>query len=183
LTLPGDGEATVRLLRPTDTAALTTLFESLSPETRRRYGPHPFDRATAERLCASLDPRVTMRFVAELPDGALVAYMILTRVISDADLAYYDGFLLPEPRRAELAPVVVDAYQDRGLGSRMARHVLATAHQVGIEQVILMGGVQAINDRAYHFYRKLGFQPIGAFWTGQGDDRLFNYAMILNTNR
>ena len=52
VTLRDGRTALVRLLRPDDAAALTRLFEGLSAITRGYYGPHPFDRATAERLCA-----------------------------------------------------------------------------------------------------------------------------------
>ena len=38
-----------------DARILGQYFVGLSPETRRRYAPHPFDRETAGRLCAEID--------------------------------------------------------------------------------------------------------------------------------
>ena len=175
--------ATVRPLRATDVEPLATYFQSLSPATRRFYGPHPFDRATAEKLVTSLDPATTLRFIAILDDGgpnaAIIGYMILTRQIGASDLARYGDRIRPEVC-ASFAPSIADAYQEQGIGTAMARHVLACARKLGLKQVILMGGVQATNDRARHFYAKLGFREVGDFWVHlQGQD-IFNYDMVLD---
>ena len=173
--------ATVRALLPTDAVALTAFFRGLSTETKSRYGPHPFDQATAKKLCASIDLTVTVRFVALQADGAIVAYMILTKDIGRADRKRYGPCLDGKPS-ASLAPVVADALQNQGLGTRMAQHVISVARDWGLAQIILMGGVQATNLRARHFYENLGFCRVGEFWTGQGDGRILNYDMLLDLN-
>jgi len=182
ITLRDGRRATVRLLRATDVETLTAFFLGLSPDTRRFYGPHPFDRATAEKLCASLDPATTLRFIAILDDGGpnaeIIGYMILTRQIGESDLARYGDRIRPEVC-ASFAPSIADAYQEQGIGTAMARHVLACARKLGLKQVILMGGVQARNERARHFYAKLGFQPQGEFWLHHGGEELLNYDMLL----
>lgn len=182
ITLRDGRVATVRPLRATDVELLATYFQNLSPATRRLYGPHPFDRATAEKLCASLDPSTTLRFVAVLDDGGpnpeIIGYMILTRQIGESDLARYGERIRPEVC-GSFAPSIADAYQEQGIGTAMARHVLACARKMGLQQVILMGGVQARNERARHFYQKLGFQPQGEFWTHYGGEDLLNYDMLL----
>ena len=162
--------ATVRPVEPTDVEPLATYFLSLSENTRRRYGPHPFDRATAEKLCASINNAVIVRFVAALGDGGadpqIIGYMILSREIWPDDQQRYGNRLRPG-ESACLAPSVADVYQDQGIGTQMGRHVLACAREMGLRQVILMGGVQATNERAKHFYEKLGFVRQGEFTTYQ----------------
>jgi len=180
ITLRDGRTAIVRPLQPTDAGPLTTFFLNLSEETRRRYGPHPFDQATAEHLCATINER-TIRFVAVLNDGTpeaeIIGYMILTREIGDADRRRY-GKRLDLESCASFAPVIADVYQNQGIGFQMAQHVLRCAQKLGLRQVILMGGVQATNERARHFYRKLGFRQVGSFLTLH-PRRLLNYDMIL----
>jgi len=183
ITLRDGRQATVRPLEASDMEPLTTYFLSLSPDTRRRYGPHPFDRATAERFCASINNDSVVRFIAVLDDGGakpeIVGYMILSREISADDQKRY-GSRLRQGECACLAPSIADAYQEQGIGTQMAHHVLASAREMGIRQVILMGGVIATNDRARHFYAKLGFREVGDFWVHlQGQD-IFNYDMVLD---
>jgi len=182
ITLRDGRKATVRPLEPTDLEPLTAYFLSLSLETRRRYGPHPFDRATAEKLCTSINNAEIVRFITVLDDGGVapevVGYMILSREIWPDDQRRY-GSRLREGECACLAPSIADAYQDQGIGSQMARHVLASAREMGIRQLILMGGVQATNDRARHFYSKLGFREVGDFWIHHQGQDIFNYDMAL----
>jgi RimJ/RimL family protein N-acetyltransferase len=173
--------ARVRPLQTGDAPALAALFLSLSPATKRLYGPHPFDQITADLLCASIaqEPHTT-RFVAVLRDGqadaAIIGYMILTRQIHPDDQARH-GHALDLAHCAAFAPCIADAYQDQGIGTQMARHVLASGRQMGLRQVILMGGVQARNARGRHFYQKLGFRPVGEFWT-HGAEELLNISMV-----
>lgn len=181
ITLRDGRRALVRPLEPADVEPLTTYFLGLSEETRRRYGPHPFDRATAEALCAAAgDPRAT-RFVAVLPGPAgdeIIAYMILTRDIWEDDRRRYAGAVGDD--WACFAPSVADAYQGQGIGGQMARHVMDAARALGLRRIILMGGVQATNYRARRLYARLGFRRVGDFWTGQGERRICNYDMALD---
>ena len=188
--LPEEGEdarqpVVIRPLRPDDVDALTDFFLGLSAATRSCYGPHPFDRETAERLCAAADPARPDRFVAVLAaEGAIIGYMILTRDIGQGDIRRYaeHGPALRPGACASFAPVIADAYQERGLGTQMARHVLGCAGPMGLAQVILMGGVLHRNPRAKHVYEKLGFRQVGQFYTPNREDEL-NYDMILEGGR
>ena len=69
ITLPDGRSATIRPLEARDGAALSAFFLGLSEQTRSTYGPHPFDRETAERLCAAIDERKGYRFVALVHEG------------------------------------------------------------------------------------------------------------------
>ena len=53
IAMPDGRMATVRPLQTSDVEPLGTLFLSLSPETKRVYGPHPFDRPLP-KSCALL---------------------------------------------------------------------------------------------------------------------------------
>jgi diamine N-acetyltransferase len=182
----------IRPLHPDDVDALTDFFLGLSEATRSCYGPHPFDRETAERLCAAADPEHPDRFVAVLhPEGedgveqnVIIGYMILTRNIGQGDIGRYaeHGLELRLDACASFAPVIADAYQEHGLGTQMARHVLTCARILGLTQVILMGGVLHRNPRAKHVYEKLGFREVGRFYTPNREDEL-NYNMILELDR
>jgi len=182
-----DGQtAAVRPLEPTDVDALATYFEGLSARTRGFYGPHPFDRATAQKLCAGIDLAHTARFVAVLSDGRpeamIVAYMILTRDISQKDAARYAAYGQPLDLAAcaSFAPSVADAYQEQGLGTAMARHVIAWAEEMGLRQVLLMGGVQARNEHGRRLYVRLGFRVVGEFDVRRDGEVLDNYDMMLD---
>ncbi|NLG27355.1 MAG: GNAT family N-acetyltransferase [Chloroflexi bacterium] len=186
VTLRDGRTALVRLLRPDDAAALTRLFEGLSAITRGYYGPHPFDRATAERLCAeSGDVSRTARYVAVLDEGQLeaqiIGYMILTREIHPDDQQRHGG-ALDLAHCASFAPCLADEFQSQGIGTQMAQWVLAQGHAMGLSEVILMGGVQARNVRAHRMYCRLGFRKVGEFWTHGALD-LLNYSMVLSFQR
>jgi len=175
-------EALVRPLETTDVETLGDFFVGLSAKTRSTYGPHPFDRATATKLCGEVDDGITVRFVGEIAtkDGPeFVGYMILTRTIWPDDIKRYEG-RLDLTNCACLAPVIADAYQGQGVGTAMAQHVMASAHAMGLKQIILMGGVIGDNHRARKLYERLGFQYAGEFWTPKtGGGELLNYSMIV----
>jgi len=178
-----DGRKVVlRPLGEGDVHLLGDLFCGLSEQTRSMYGPHPFNRETAAKLCAAVGDERTVRFVAVLgegtPEAEMIAYMILSREIWPNDRKRY-GATVPWDTTACLAPVVADAYQGQGLGSVMGEHVLACARTLGLSHVILMGGVLDENPRAKRLYQKLGFKQVRSFWTGAGSKRRFNHDMVV----
>jgi RimJ/RimL family protein N-acetyltransferase len=178
ITLRDGRKALVRPLQADDLELLTEFFLGLSERTRSRYGPHPFDSATAEELCASIDNSVTIRFVTELHEANsphFIGYIILSREIWSGDRERY-SWLPSYDDTACFAPVIADAFQDQGIGSQMGRHVLACAQSIGLKRVILMGGVMAENSIARRVYTKLGFVQLDEFIT-RGD--VHNYDMMV----
>jgi diamine N-acetyltransferase len=171
-----------RPLRAGDGARLGAYFEGLGAETRRRFGPHPLDTATAHALCNAIDPTQTLRMVATLGDGThgeapVIAYFILVMGVTQWELARYAeaGITLDPALECTVAPSVADAYQSQGIGSPCMVALLEVAQQLGRRWMVLMGGVQATNVRAVHFYRKHGFVTIREFEEPPG---VMNYDMV-----
>jgi GNAT superfamily N-acetyltransferase len=167
------GRFLLRLLRPEDVDLLTEYFLSLSDWTKNLYGPHPFDRQTAEKLCAEDEP-LTLRLVTvqELAGKPRIAsYFILFLKLRPGDAARYTDLSVEDT--ASLAPSVRDELQSSGLGSLIMPEVVEVARRSGMKRMILCGGVQARNARGYHFYEKWGFQKVREFPT-----QIMNYDMV-----
>lgn len=159
---------TFRPLAAVDAALLGQYFIHLSPQTVDLYGPHPFDQATADRLCAEIDLNRLIRWIAILTIAGreqVVGYLIQQIGIPADEMQRYAqvGYSLDPSAGCLVAPSVADAYQDQGLGSPMMAHVLAVAARMGLNYALLEGGVFAHNERAVHFYEKHGFQRVGTF--------------------
>lgn len=171
LALRSGEDATLRCLRDDDAELLGAYFERLSPRTRDFYGPHRFDRETADRLCRETrtDSEV-VRLVVTVPDGEgarIIAYFIVGFRMQDSDTKRYvaRGTPLDDRTDAYLAPSVEDGYQDTGVGSAVMGHLVPWLRGLGRRRFMLLGGVQQRNERAIAFYRKWGFRIVGDFQT------------------
>jgi diamine N-acetyltransferase len=157
----------VRPLLRSDGAALGAYFLGLSEETRRRFGPHPLDQATADNLCTTINVAEALRLVAVALGPApqeIIAYFILLLDVTEDERARYSqsGIALHSQTDCTVAPSVADRYQNSGLGSRCFEHLIELARRLGRQRMLLLGGTQASNQRAIHFYAKHHFQTIGS---------------------
>jgi GNAT superfamily N-acetyltransferase len=173
----------VRPIRLGDGDLLGEYFLGLSPETIDLYGPHPFDQVTADRFCAEIDPSQVIRWIATLTEGnheRCIAYVIQQFGIPPDELTRYAaaGLVLAAESGCLIAPSVADSHQNSGIGTPMLRHILNVANRLGIQVVVLMGGVFAHNLRAVHFYEKLGFRRIAPFIAPWAKGRT-SYDMLL----
>lgn len=111
----------LRLTRPTDAAAVRSFLERLSPETRHRRFLHAMPRipeATVRRF-TFYDPRRRLVVVAtSFEDGC-------EQIAGLADVAHLETGL------AELAVVVDDDRQGRGVGKLLTEATAALAIQQG----------------------------------------------------
>lgn len=151
----------VRTLTPDDETMLGDYFLGLSELTRIFFGPHPFDRETAAKLCREEDP-TALRIVA-VHDSSIVGYFILylgLRGGTGKRLADLD-----ESSVCTIAPSVADEWKGSGLAVQMMRFLMDTARRHGRTKMLLSGGVRARNGRGLAFYRKFGFEVAGEFET------------------
>jgi RimJ/RimL family protein N-acetyltransferase len=109
---------TIRPIRPSDAPGLQAFHRSLSEETlRRRYfSPHPLLSDEEARYFTELDPNTHAAMIATVEQIVAVGRYIRA----------------PDSDTAEVAFVVGDRYQRRGLGSRLLAMLVPIAWNQGI---------------------------------------------------
>ncbi|MCU1456472.1 MAG: GCN5-related N-acetyltransferase [Actinomycetia bacterium] len=138
----------VRAIRPDDRAAMLEFHAGLSPETVyfRYFSPHP--RLSEVDLGRFTCVDGTDRLAVVAFDGArMVAVARVDR--------------LPATNRAEVAVVVSDDFQDRGVGTALLERLVLDARAVGIE--VLEADALASNHRMLAVFHHLGF-PVRNTW-------------------
>ena len=143
-------KVTVRSIRPEDREALRAAFHALQPETRyRRFMGHIADLTPAMlTYLTEVDGHDHIALVATLAGrarrGAASELVAVARVIR----------LRSDPRSAEVAVTVTDAFQGRGLGSKLLEILVAAAKERGIER--LVAHVLDGNAKMKHLLEKTG---------------------------
>src|SRR5690606_13085503 len=136
------GIAPARPIQPADAPALIEFHDRLAPATARSrfFGPEPrLDPAVAERFAhADHDTRVVL--LAEV-GGRIVGAAGYER----------DG----DGRDAEVAFVVADEHQGRGIGTILLEHLAAAARERGITRFV--AEAQADNRRMLEVFSAAGF--------------------------
>ncbi|MGQ1783515.1 GNAT family N-acetyltransferase [Saccharicrinis sp. GN24d3] len=153
----------IRQVTQHDKDKLYLYLKTLSEETRKRFGPHPFDEHTAWLVCSG-GYKNCMAYIC-LNDVLVVGYAIVKQGYVPGDRNRYIGYPITLSDRHDytLAPSVADAYQSRGVGSLLLEFVLEDLRKRGAYKIILWGGVQASNLKAVNFYYKHGFRKVGEF--------------------
>ncbi|MEU5212870.1 GNAT family N-acetyltransferase [Streptomyces sp. NPDC020742] len=137
LTLPEGNEITVRRADPSDLAAAREMHDRCSPKTLalRYHGPV----GDADRYLAHLlSPRFGRTLAVETASGRLVAL----------------GHLLWDGDETEVALLVEDAWQQRGIGAELLRRLVAMAAETRCESVYAI--TQASNPGMVAAMRGLG---------------------------
>ena len=116
---PGPNLPILRPIRPSDAPGLQAFHRRLSEETvRRRYfSPHPLLSDEEARYFTELDPNTRAAMIATV-ERQIIA------------VGRYIG--APDSDTAEVAFVVDDRYQRRGLGSRLLAMLVPIAWNQGI---------------------------------------------------
>jgi RimJ/RimL family protein N-acetyltransferase len=114
----------MRPIRADDAPRLVALYDHLSRDTRYHRFFSVMRRLPPDwaRFLATVDYRARLALVVESPDEP------------DALLAVARYEPTAEPDTAEVAFVVQDGWQDRGLGTRLFRELLAAAEVNGIRR-------------------------------------------------
>lgn len=166
----------IRLLRKKDNEKLFEYFDKyFSQESKSRFGPHPFDKQTIDNICQHSNDEIS-RWVAIDEQGNIIAYMLIQQGMIDWDKKRYAARnqFYDHTTSVTFAPSVADAWQSSGLGSVMNSVIEDDLRKKNIQHIILWGGVQATNEKAVNFYKKLGYQFIASFWHDGKD----NYDMV-----
>ena len=138
---------TVRALGPDDRDALAAAFARLSPESRRRrfLGPKPALSARELTFLTEVDHVRHEALAAIDGDGSIVA------------VARYNAWS-PREQVADLAVVVIDEWQGRRLGTRLAHAAIQRARANGF--ALLTGTTLWDNRPARRMLRTLGFNTV-----------------------
>ena len=142
---------TIRTMRPSDSEIEDRFVRELSPVSRY-YRFHGALKA--------LTPPMLERFThVNYPDEmALIATVPEGDAERQIAVARYARF--PGTDRAEVAVVVADAWQGRGIGSRLLLDLRTLAHQAGIRH--LQASVLPNNARMLRLAQALGFSILAA---------------------
>ena len=144
MTAPVD--LTVRPLRPEDREIELAFVSGLSPETRSNRllgGAKAITREYIESL-VSVDYSRDMALAATTMAGGETLIGVARYVLGKNN------------ESAEFAIVVADAWQGRGIGSRLLAKLIEVARQRGVRR--LYGDVLGTNRPMLEFVRKLGFK-------------------------
>jgi GNAT superfamily N-acetyltransferase len=119
---PPSGRVRLRELRAGETDVLDAVFAGLSPTSRyhRFHGPVPRLTPEVRERLAAVDGRTHVAVAAFAPDGRPLG---IARLIAAAG------------GPAELAVEVVDAWQHRGVGTRLVTAVVALGRAAGMREL------------------------------------------------
>jgi diamine N-acetyltransferase len=163
----------IRELVSSDFDALLFYLQHLSAETKSRFGPHAFD---ADAVIQFYNTNDVTGFVAiDTDSNSIIAYSIIKEGILHHDKNRLTGYQYRgiENDCCTYAPSVADSWQGKGIGKLMFAYILNHCRQKLNRRIILWGGVQATNEKALHFYKKLGFVTLGQFeYNGINQDML-----------
>ena len=120
--IPHGPAIVVRPLRNGDVATVAAVFSRLGDESRRR-------RFNAAKPCLS-DAELAQLATVDARCHALVAH-----VVGDPEPAGLAQLVRTDGRSAEIAFVVADRYQQRGIGSTLTRLLLDDARAAGITEI------------------------------------------------
>jgi acetyltransferase len=138
---------TLRAIRPEDEPAWTEMLRRCSPETLHSRFRSTFKiptHTTAIRFCVN-DYDREIAFVAEYDDAGVRKLAGVARLVADSD---HDS--------AEFAVLVIDEWQNLGLGTVLTEHCLNIARQWGLKRIV--AETTADNRRMVGIFERLGFR-------------------------
>ncbi|MGQ4914266.1 MAG: GNAT family N-acetyltransferase [Candidatus Asgardarchaeia archaeon] len=142
----------IRLATTQDDEKIWNMVLRLSESTMMFLRPEGFTRSDIDNWLTESELDTMAVFVAEHTENN-------QQVVVALGLIYKGQF--QHSHVAELSIVVRDDFQSVGLGTQMTQFMIDYARARGLKKLILR--VYADNERAYHMYRKLGFEIEGVF--------------------
>lgn len=158
-----DGSAVeVRALRPGDEADMLTALEQASAQAlQRRFFVMKRHFSDKERA-----------FFMDIDFKNHVALVALAEDAGRRTIVGGGRYIVFEPGRAEMAFMVIDAWQGRGIGSVLMRRLVTIATEAGLKE--LMAEVLPENEAMLNIFRKFGFRP-----TNRRDPQIVHLALPL----
>jgi RimJ/RimL family protein N-acetyltransferase len=144
----GDGRPVkIRALRPDDRAEMLAAIGRTSPQSlqRRFFAPK---KGFSEREIAfflNIDFENHVALVAQIDEDKRPV------------IAGGGRYIVVQPGQAEIAFVVIDAYQGQGIGTILMRHLAVLARDAGLQE--LVAEVLPENTAMLKVFRKFGFLP------------------------
>jgi RimJ/RimL family protein N-acetyltransferase len=138
---------TIRALRPDDRAGMLAAIGRTSMQSlqRRFFVPKKGFSEQEMAFFLNIDFESHVAIVAEIAeDGRPV-------------IAGGGRYIVVEPGQAELAFVVVDAYQGLGIGTTLMRHLAVLARKAGLKE--LVAEVLPENIAMLKLFKTFGFRP------------------------
>ncbi|MGY8630895.1 GNAT family N-acetyltransferase [Bradyrhizobium sp. 14AA] len=140
----------IRALRPDDEADMLAALEQASAQSlqRRFFAPkrHFSDKERAFFVDVDFENHVALVVCAT--DAGRI------RIVGGG------RYIVSEPGSAEMAFTVIDAWQGRGIGGLLMRHLIALARDAGLKE--LTAEVLAENTAMRRVFEKSGFKPATA---------------------
>lgn len=154
----------LRKLHVGDAKMLAKYFDSLSPQSKQWFSPHPLTLEHAEKLCERVGD-TAVRLVLVSPEDAVVGYFILDFTMGEGEQKRYleAGIDLSQGRHLSLANSIADELQNTGLASSAMKALIVQLRENDIDSLVLMGGTRADNELAKGFYEKFGFETVASF--------------------
>jgi RimJ/RimL family protein N-acetyltransferase len=137
----------IRALRPEDEAGMLAAIDQASAQSlqRRFFVPkrHFSDKERA--------------FFMEIDFKSHVALVACAEDAGRTIIVGGGRYIVSAPGQAEMAFVVIDAWQGRGIGATLARHLVALAREAGLTE--LTAEMLSENAAMRRVFDKLGFRP------------------------
>ncbi len=135
----------IRALRPNDEAGMLAAIERTDTKSLQR-------RFFAMKRKFSDEER---NFFMKVDFNHHVALVAVAQEDGKPTIIGGGRYIVFEPRRAEMAFVVVDAWQGRGIGSLLMRHLIKIASEAGLQE--LTAEVLPDNTAMLKVFSKYGF--------------------------
>ena len=145
--LRDDRPITIRALRPDDRAEMLAAIGRTSMQSlqRRFFVPKKGFSEQEMAFFLNIDFESHVALVAEIAeDGHPV-------------IAGGGRYIVVQPGQAEIAFLVVDAYQGQGIGTILMRHLAVLARDAGLKE--LVAEVLPENTAMLKLFKKFGFRP------------------------
>lgn len=137
----------IRALRPEDEADMLAAVEKTSPQSlQRRFFVMKRHFSEKERA-----------FFMDVDFKDHVAIVALAEEDSRKVIVGGGRYIVFEPGRAEMAFIVIDSWQGRGVGSILMRHLVKFASDAGLHE--LTAEVLPENTAMIKVFEKFGFKP------------------------